>query len=65
MTAAGVEPKFEVCESEPTGQCACVIVGKERTLCANIAAARKFTMDYLNANMVSSDSARLLTPLFS
>ena len=55
VAAAGVTAKLEVSETEPTSQCAVVVVGKERTLCANIASARKFTMDYLNANMVSSE----------
>ena len=53
VTAAGIEGKFEVTQEEGTGVCACVVVGKERTLCANIAAAKKFTMDYFNANIVS------------
>lgn len=51
-TAAGVVSKLEVTEEEPTGTCGCVIVGKERTLVANIAAAKKFSMAYLQANMV-------------
>lgn len=51
VNAAGVTAKLEVSETEPTSQCAVVVVGKERTLCAHIASARKFTMDYLNANM--------------
>lgn len=49
---AGITSKLEVSETDPTSLCACVVVGKERTLCANIASARKFSMDYLNANMV-------------
>ena len=53
VATAGIEGKFEVNQSESTGVCACVVVGKERTLCANIGAAKKFTMDYFNANIVS------------
>lgn len=60
MQAAGVEPKFDVNQEEPTALCACVIVGKERTLLANLAAARKFTMDYLRANMAYLERARYL-----
>ena len=53
VNAAGIEGKFEISSEEPTGTCACVVVGKERTLCANIAAAKKFTMAYFNSNIVS------------
>jgi adenosine kinase len=53
VTACGVEGYFEVSAEEPTSTCAVVVVGKERTLCANIAAARKFSLEYLNAHMVS------------
>ena len=53
VNAAGIEGKFEVTQQDSTGVCACVVVGKERTLCANIGAAKKFTMDYFNANIVS------------
>ena len=44
VSAAGIEAKLEVTESEPT------------SLCASIEAAKKFSMDYLNANMVSRHS---------
>lgn len=53
VSAVGIEGRFEICETEPTSLCACVVVGKERTLCAYIASARKFSMDYLNSHMVS------------
>ena len=53
VTAAGIEGEFEVSQTEGTGVCAVVVVGKERTLCANIGAAKKFTMEYFNANIVS------------
>ena len=59
VTAAGIGNKFEVTEAESTGVCAAVIVDKERTLCANIGAAKKFTMDYYNANAVSSQPRSL------
>ena len=55
VTAAGIEGEFEVSQTEGTGVCACVVVGKERTLCANIGAAKKFTMEYFNANIVSQN----------
>lgn len=58
VTAAGIEGKFEVTQEDSTGVCACVVVGKERTLCANIGAAKKFTMDYFNANIDVLNRAR-------
>ena len=53
VAAAGIEAKFEVTQADQTAVCACVIVGNERSLCAHIAAAKHFSMDYLRANMVS------------
>jgi len=53
---AGIESRFQMTTEEPTGTCAAVIVGKERSLCANIAAAKKFTMDHLNSHI--ADLAR-------
>ena len=44
---AGVIDRFETTSEDQTSLCACVIVGKERTLCANITAAKKFSMAYL------------------
>lgn len=55
VNAAGIEGKFEVTQADSTGVCACVVVGKERTLCANIGAAKKFSMDYFNSNIVSQN----------
>ena len=60
MSAVGIDAKLEVNESEATSLCAVVVVGKERTLCASIEAARKFSMDYLNANMVSDRGQSLI-----
>ena len=57
VSNAGVEARFQKTSEEPTGTCVSVIVGKERSLCANIAAAKKFSMDHLNANMVSSPNS--------
>jgi len=49
-----------VSATEGTGVCAAVIVGKERSLCANIGAAKKFTMDYFNANIDVLARARFI-----
>lgn len=35
----------------PTGTCAVLVVDKERTLCANLSAANKYTVDMLKDNM--------------
>jgi len=53
---SGIESRFQTTTEEPTGSCACVIVGVKRALCANIAAAKKFSMDHLNAHI--ADLAR-------
>ena len=52
--AANILGKFEISEEECTSRCATVIVNRERTLCAHIASARKFSNQYLEANMVSN-----------
>ena len=52
VKSCGIIGRFEMTEEVPTSMCASVVVGKERTLCADIRAAKKFTLDYLNANMV-------------
>jgi len=45
-----VTPHYQTTTEAPTGSCACLITGKERTLIANVAAAEKFTPDFLEAN---------------
>lgn len=44
----------------PTGSCACVIVGKERALCANLAASCKYPTSHLDANMSMLESAKMV-----
>lgn len=56
----GIECQFEKTSEEPTGTCGVVVVGKERTLIANIAAAKKFTLAYLEANMSVLQRAKFL-----
>lgn len=56
VNAAGIDGKFDKSTTNATGTCAAVVVGKERTLCANIAAAKDFKLEYLQANMVSQSS---------
>lgn len=60
MTTAGIDGKFEVSEQDPTSLCAVVVVGRERTLCAHIAAARKYTLAHMTANMDVLERAKFL-----
>lgn len=45
--SAGVDVHYQVSEDTPTGTCAVLITGTHRSLCANLAAANKFTIDHL------------------
>ena len=46
----GLEGNFHKEEGTPTGTCAVVVVKKERSLCANLAAACKYNIDHLHNN---------------
>lgn len=48
----GVEMVVEVTDKAPTGTCAVAVVGKERTLLANLAAANMLTADHVNGEAV-------------
>ena len=54
VKAAGVDGNFAESDDTPTGCCACVVVGSERTLCVNLGAAKKYPTSHLEANLVSS-----------
>jgi len=43
----GVNVRYQVNESQPTGTCAALITGTKRSLCANLAAANLFTIDHI------------------
>ncbi|XP_050347587.1 uncharacterized protein LOC126771632 [Nymphalis io] len=45
--AEGVTVHYQVTEEAPTGTCAVLVTGTHRSLCANLAAAQKFTPDHL------------------
>lgn len=45
--SAGVNVRFHIDKEHPTGTCACLIVGKERTLIANLAAANHYKVGHL------------------
>lgn len=53
-------PVMSVNEETPTGTCACVIVGKERALCANLAASCCYPTSHLNENMSYLASAKFV-----
>jgi len=44
----GVTTAYMVDESTPTGSCACLIEGIERSLCTNLCAANNFKIDHVN-----------------
>ncbi|EDV98687.1 adenosine kinase isoform X2 [Drosophila grimshawi] len=44
---AGVNAHYQISEETPTGTCAVLITGTHRSLCANLAAANRFTIDHL------------------
>ncbi|XP_030372457.1 adenosine kinase isoform X2 [Scaptodrosophila lebanonensis] len=46
--AAGLDVHYQVKCDTPTGTCAVLITGTHRSLCANLAAANKFTIDHLD-----------------
>eukprot|EP00045_Choanoeca_perplexa_P002813 m.26823 g.26823 ORF g.26823 m.26823 type:complete len:353 (+) comp11719_c0_seq1:65-1123(+) len=45
--ACHVNVEYMVDEATPTGTCAVLVVGKERTLCANISAANNYKIEHL------------------
>ncbi|XP_045500357.1 adenosine kinase [Colias croceus] len=48
--ADGVSVQYQICDTTPTGTCAVLVTGTHRSLCANLAAAQKFTVDHLAKN---------------
>ncbi|KAL4240466.1 hypothetical protein ACF0H5_001258 [Mactra antiquata] len=44
----GVDMKLQYTEKEPTGTCAVIVTGENRSLCAYLAAANLFTEDHLD-----------------
>ncbi|TIB74861.1 hypothetical protein E3Q23_02555 [Wallemia mellicola] len=45
----GVESAYQVVEGTSTGACCVLITGHDRSLCTNLAAAEKFTVDHLRS----------------
>lgn len=48
-TQDGVNVQYQFCKDTPTGTCAVLITGTQRSLCANLAAANSFTVDHLKS----------------
>ncbi|XP_072393901.1 uncharacterized protein [Diabrotica undecimpunctata] len=46
-TSSGVNVKYQYSNTSPTGTCAVLITGYDRSLCANLGAANDFTIDHL------------------
>ena len=51
LTDNGITGNFHIEKTEPTGKCAVVVVENERSLLAHLAAACKYNLDHLHANM--------------
>merc|ERR1711865_564104 len=47
-SADGVNVQYKIDKSVATGTCAVGVLGGERTLCANLAAANNYSMDHLD-----------------
>lgn len=43
----GLNVKYQYTDKEPTGTCAVLITGRERSLCANLAAANCFSPSHI------------------
>jgi adenosine kinase len=56
----GITGNFHKDADTPTGTCAVVVVDKERTLCANLAAACKYSSDHLKENMAGLANAKII-----
>lgn len=58
-TKDGVTARYMIDKATPTGTCAACIVGGERSLVANLAAANNYKHDHLAANMDAVENARV------
>jgi len=60
LVADGMTANMHVQEDTPTGTCAVIVVNKDRTLCANLAAACKYQTSHLEANMDALAKAKII-----
>lgn len=56
----GVQANFHKDTETPTGTCAVLVVNKDRALCANLAAACKYSPDHLEANKAELANAKII-----
>jgi len=61
-TADGLNVRYQYTDKESTGTCAVLITGKERSLCANLAAANHFSPSHIKKpeNKQLIDNARCI-----
>jgi len=60
LTEAGIIPNFHKEKETPTGTCAAVVVGKERSLCANLSACIKYPTSHLEENHKYLEQAKMV-----
>jgi len=60
LTDSGINGNFHKAKETPTGTCAVIVVNKDRTLCANLAAACEYDIAHLNNNLAALESAKLI-----
>eukprot|EP00759_Apiculatamorpha_spiralis_P051877 PhF_6_TR5532/c0_g1_i1/m.7859/K00856/E2.7.1.20, ADK; adenosine kinase len=53
LVKVNVQPLFDVCTTKPSGTCACLVVGKERTLVANLGAALHLSLDFVKNDAIT------------
>ena len=56
----GITGNFSVSDTSPTGTCGVLVVDKDRTLVANLAAACEYKIEHLRNNMESLEKAKLI-----
>jgi len=57
---AGIAGRFHQEADTPTGTCAVLVKGQDRSLCANLAAACKYSPDHLEQNKEALDKAKII-----
>jgi adenosine kinase len=60
LSDSGICGNFHKDKETATGTCAVIVVDKERTLCANLAAACKYSSEHLAANKGILENAKLI-----
>jgi len=56
----GITGNFHYDKETPTGTCAVLVYDKNRTLCANLAAACKYDLEHLKSNMDALKNAQII-----